>query len=365
MHQPVILDYLQNAGVMNEKLGITETQIVRTPAPEDQTPAFGGKEVNVVATRTEPVIHHHRPPDAQDKTHLPSLDTDGQVAKSLRTSSPHESHALDEIKEELSNQAPLAPEPVADPNEGYWGKVKLVDDRVPHPRTETSKGILGVLIGFLKHEPKTPARTELEVLGSISDSVVYDGKVLQSDIDALPKNHSEYHKLRLANTLIAISAVYTQQRSRMESLHRTNLADEEPLILSDFIEVLPRHLAACVLLAASDPEIARTILKHEGTLAVRHSSDSQQAAIEAVSLLPQKVRLELFDEMARISPGTNGETFRFYKFLVSNWPHPTSSHSGMKFIHKALEHNPELEEAKTAEMADDIQTLGPRLRGTS
>lgn len=133
------------------------------------------------------------------------------------------------------------------------------------------------------------------------------------------------------------------------------------LSLSDTMEVLPVGIAARILLAASDPDIARTIVKAPRKNSAEQRVDPQPYAVEAVALLPNDTRHALFEEMARLSPGINGGARRLLSLIASNWSNYNSPFCARESIYRSLEEDQSGE--KVLEVQDDLRPLGQLIEG--
>ncbi|MCL5113888.1 MAG: hypothetical protein M1372_01835 [Patescibacteria group bacterium] len=257
--------------------------------------------------------------------------------------------AIDEI-ESVENQNGVI-------KKGSYGEVILVKGQ-KEALPAQPKG--GFLKGFFGGKKQPAINIEAFDVANLTRRVLYEGKITDGDVAGFPRGDSEVSRVQLANILAALNKEHARAKFDTERRLRRDIPQDFGLIVSDFVEVLPADVAARMILAASDPEVSRRIVKGEGTLSGLQANDVQQVAVSAVSLLPQENRMNLFREMQRISPGNQGRAYRFFSFYVSNWANRRSDYCGQKFIEANLPRNKADE--KIREVAGDIPEIGSMLR---
>lgn len=242
-------------------------------------------------------------------------------------------------------------------SDSTYGKVHFVDKRTPGNMPDNHKGAREMLKGFLKGK----RYSEVDILTSIRSDVINRGIISKEDLDLLPSGNSFKDQIQLANVLWSISEGYNKVKFEKERLLQHKIPNASGMILSDFLESIPRPLAARILLAASNPNVSNTIMQNEGTLKASQSTDSQQCAVEATVMFPRMARNEIFDEMAKLSPGLDGGAYRHFAFIATNWPQTHSNYNGPKLIERSLSENQA--KVKIREVTDDLTPLGAKLRG--
>ncbi|MDP2649788.1 MAG: hypothetical protein Q8P10_03000 [bacterium] len=198
----------------------------------------------------------------------------------------------------------------------------------------------------------------------ISNNLILRGKILEEDIKKIPKGISDQEVFKLANIVALTIDTYHKTDLQIKKKGGISIPYYLGLVLSDFLEVLPRDVAAKILFAASNPDIAQTILKGQGSLEsiVKHV-DIQPHAVEATVLLPKNVRHEIFNEMVNLQPGKEGRANRFFGLIAINWAQRNSDYCGPILIYQNLVGEQASE--KILEVQEDLAELGPMVRGES
>ncbi len=242
---------------------------------------------------------------------------------------------------------------------GSYGKVVLISSPLAD-KTPRKNGISSRLRSLIRGKQEPPINQERFNLAKLASRVINSGEISEADIKNLPQGTSDTERIKLANVLATLNKFYSQKKFDAERVNRSQLPYELGLILSDFIEILPDNLAARILIVASNPDISRRIAMGEGTISELEANDSQQAAVEAVVLLPQEKREEMFREMQKIEPGIDGGAYRFFAFIAGQWPNRFADQNGQKLIELNLP--PDQADAKIKEVASDLPKLGSILR---
>jgi hypothetical protein len=238
----------------------------------------------------------------------------------------------------MTSTARLESEPMSPFKQGSYGKVEFIEfsgeNRPPTPR---KRGFLARFSG--KPEPVTPLVTWDEIAEAVISGTL-DGQQLANFSNGYSAGSSE----GLASVVVSIVSKYRDARKAKQRALRQDLRDEEALVLSDFFEIIPKPLAARMLLATANPNVARNL-----AISVSDVVDTQQCAIETVSLLPKNVRIDLFGEMAKLD---KDRAYALFRLFVSNWSTRLSDFCGQRAIEASL--SQELCDNKIAEVSDDF-----------
>ena len=169
----------------------------------------------------------------------------------------------------------------------------------------------------------------------------------EDDVRTLPDSvESLSDNLRLGRVLGYIALHDQNQRKETKDPYQLGLK------LADFCEVIDSKLAARILFAASNPDIAQEISKRNTVL---RNIDVQPLAIDSIVLLPIEKRHEIFEEMARLEPGREGRASRLLSRIGNDWNKRNSRTSGIKIIHANLQG--EKAGAKVLEAQGDLGEL--------
>lgn len=130
------------------------------------------------------------------------------------------------------------------------------------------------------------------------------------------------------------------------------------LVLADMLEVLPVKTSAKLLLASGDPEIARITITSPRRGSDIERIDPQPYTVEGIALTTSEARREIFEEMARISPGRNGGARRLLGLIALEWSNRHSLFCGQSAIHHNLD---QLEDETAMEKILEVQGELPDL----
>lgn len=236
---------------------------------------------------------------------------------------------------------------------GSNSKVRLIkDSKIPEKDAlPVKKGGLLSKIPFFSQANATAIEISTFTLQTLPGYILR-GEINEEFINVL--RHASPEELALAMT--TFSSRYYESKFNKEKMERRSLPEEEGLMVADFLEVLPRSVAARIVLACANPNIAREIQ----TSTPGKGYDSQQIAIEGIMVSSSKLRREIFREMMRISPGEGGAAYQFYKLLVSNWPNRQSDFNGQRFLERNF--LPATANDKIREFNEELADLGQFLR---
>ncbi len=240
---------------------------------------------------------------------------------------------------------------------GPFGIVSLSKDDLMSPldhQFRAQKIGIGARFKNLFSGKRDLASEETASGGLLARHVLEEGKVSTRDLSVIPLGSSDYDELKRANIFAMMSSFhdFLLNKGRKEG---NNPGHRLGLILADFVDIIPRDIASRIILSAADPKVARTIAKQEGTLAIGNV-DTQTLAVESVVLLPRESRLELFSEMAKISPGREGRARRLLSLIASDWTNRNSPYCGSLLIYMNLEG--ELASHQILEVQEDLIPLG-------
>lgn len=203
------------------------------------------------------------------------------------------------------------------------------------------------------------AMSEVISIGDLCHNVANRYRVYEEHIKHIPTGIDKESLLKLGNIFATIAKLYgknTLERQRQNTPRPYELG----LILSDFLEVIPAEVAARLLYAASDPDVAQTILSGEGSLNIKYI-DIQDLAVEVTVLLPKEARHNIFEKLVQLSPGKDGRANRLFGLIASNWAQRNSSYCGLTLIYQNLQG--EKASQHVLDMQADLQELGPIVRG--
>jgi hypothetical protein len=230
--------------------------------------------------------------------------------------------------------------------QGRYGKVALLESNGNNngDPVREKPGFLGRFSKKPKPISSSSARREIA-------NAVAIGELSNQQLTDFSNGNGSGNPRELAGMVVDIASDYRYERTTRQHALKQQFPDEEALVLSDFFEVIPRELAASMMLAISNPNIARDMTITSGVI------DTQQCAIEVATLLPSDVRLDLFREMAKLD---KERAYALFRLFVSNWSNRLSDFCGQRFIEASLPE--ELCEDKIAEVCADFSSLGDMLR---
>lgn len=245
---------------------------------------------------------------------------------------------------------------------GSYGKVNLVKgENIAAPKEEV-KYRMGALSNKIKSwfGGNKARMDEAYAIGDLCHNVANNHRVYEGQLKGIPGGFNHGELLKLGNIIALIANMYGKSVLKA----RRELGETRPydlgLTLSDFLEVIPTEVAARILYAASDPEIAQTILQGEGSLNIK-DIDIQPHAVEAVVLLPIEPRHKIFTGMADLQPNGGSRAYRLFGLIAANWAQRNSEYCGQIMIYNNL--RDEVASRKILEVQEDLSNLGPELRG--
>ncbi len=248
---------------------------------------------------------------------------------------------------------------------GSYGLVSLVRaDFVQQgvDKAFKSKARWGLRLGDFFSGVRRSSTAEAFDIGAVTHRVIDEGVAREDDIGRFPRDVKKRSDLiKLANIIAGMASLYGHRVLQEQRTGNIGQPYTLGLQLSDFLEVVPPEVAARVLFAASDPDIAQTILKGQGSLRGLRHIDVQPHAVEAVVLLPKDARHEIFTQMVALEPGIGGRANRFFGVIASNWANRTSDYCGQTLIYQNLQGDRAMRQI--LEMQTDLAELGPLVRG--
>jgi len=247
------------------------------------------------------------------------------------------------------------------PIHGSYGKVSLVET-VPdlnQVQPEPKPGGLLSRLGF-----GGSAKKIVNAYLQIPEHVIFQKVVGYDVLNALPEGRNRDEREDLARVIYLISQHYSRATERSGKKSPYYLG----LILSDFVEVVPIEIAGKILYAASNRETSEDIAEGRERIfggvpipAIRGSGPSTlELAVEAIVLLPDQKRYEVFVELSRLDPSQEGNAHNLFRLITMNMSQRDSPYSGTMLIYKNLEG--EQASTKANEVMGDLPKLGELVR---
>lgn len=246
---------------------------------------------------------------------------------------------------------------------GSWGLLELTDSKVGTSLTQSKeyqkRKLYDRAVGFFKSN-----RHEVERSYSLTEAgvrIVRRHTLQQSDIERIPQGDDMKSQKQLAEFVAVIAGIYQKDAPDVKN-KGLNVRYHLGLLLSDMFELMPPKTAAKVLLAASTPEISEEIKEGANSEGLPEI-DVQALAVEAILLLPQGKRRELFIEMAKQDPRQEGRPSLFFRFIVGAFNDRNSPFFGIGLIYANLDGDEAQE--KILEVQDDFPVIGALMREQS
>ncbi len=164
----------------------------------------------------------------------------------------------------------------------------LCDHSASYEMYGWSAKVKGALIG------KGQAVSEAVTDATLSHNIIHHQGIRESDLARFPRDVSDMSQVTFANAWGAIVWEYNQA-ALAKKIQTRRLG----LILSDFLQVIPRDLAARFLYSAGNPDVAAVIMEGKG-LKILKGIDLLPTSVEAIVLLPGEVRREIWKELAKL-----------------------------------------------------------------
>jgi hypothetical protein len=239
--------------------------------------------------------------------------------------------------------------------QGTYGLVETASRGV-YASDQKQIKITGLVFGILRNDRRQTSVACMQF--ELAMQLIIEGKLNLDFIDKVPKGNSKVDISDRANLISVIGNLY----SKMINERRRN--GENPqydlgLILSDFLELLPRLLAAKILLSASESDLALDAISKE-RIVDRVGEGPQVLALEALVLLPREIRVGVFGEMAKMEPGEQEGASMLFGQLTDNFYNVGSTMCGYSLILANL--SDEAAIAKVAEVSEDFVQIGEIIR---
>lgn len=222
---------------------------------------------------------------------------------------------------------------------GAYVMVSLVNGSVATPaegtlrRTVYGGGLRGTIARFLD---KRSVRREAFDVVTFAHHIVDVHQVGQEDLKSLPQGLTDTDQVRLANIVAQISLQHGYMQSDLRQKSDVKPPYKLGRILADFLDVIPRSVAARLVFACANPDVAQTIKRGEGTLNIS-DVDVQSLIIEGLILTLPQTRREIFTELAKLQAEKDGRANRLLSLITSNWVNRNSDYCGPTMIYRNLE----------------------------
>lgn len=197
---------------------------------------------------------------------------------------------------------------------------------------------------------------------SFARNVVRKGKIGDSDVQSLQDGVLyPYGGVKKFSAGVAFCSVLSEESRRHYQAKNDGGESEERQgkLVADLITVLPPRVAAAMIVGVADSDFVKSVeageYKHPGLSGIAY--DPRQCAIAGMALVDRVTRVNVFGEMAQLSPGRGSDASNFHLLMMNQWHNRHSENSGQTHIDRHLPEDQR--EAQKQQVLEDLTATGP------